>query len=100
MSMHIPSNQENQPGDGALVVPLETLDWTLLPTVGGKAAHLGELIHAGFTVPAGFCVTTAAYAHVSAHAGLETYLSGLEAVSREESARQFDLAIAMRTALG
>src|SRR5258708_16506419 len=76
----------------ALVVPLETLDRTSLPVAGGKAANLGELIRAGFTVPAGFCVTTAAYVRVSSRAGLDTYLSGLEAVSPEESARQIELA--------
>jgi phosphohistidine swiveling domain-containing protein len=29
--------------------------------VGGKAAHLGEMLCAGFRVPPGFCLTTAAY---------------------------------------
>src|SRR5258708_13587709 len=78
-----------------LVVPLETLDRTSLPVAGGKAANLGELIRAGFTVPAGFCVTTTAYVRVSSRAGLDTYLSGLEAVSPEESARQIELAPAI-----
>src|SRR6266478_4694180 len=82
-----------------LVVPLKTLDRTSLPVAGGKAANLGELIRAGFTVPAGFCVTTAAYVRASSRAGLDTYLSGLEAVSPEESARQIELATAMRAAL-
>lgn len=85
--------------DATLVIPLETLDQTSLPFAGGKAANLGELIHAGFAVPPGFCVTTAAYTHMSASAGLGTYLSGLEAVSREDHARQIELATAMRTAL-
>lgn len=97
------SHYEHQPesttGEGALVVPLETLDRTALPLVGGKAANLGELIHAGFTVPAGFCVTTAAYARASAAAGLDASLAELAAVSREETARQIALATAMRTAL-
>src|SRR5258708_35553013 len=70
-----------------LVLPLSALDRTMLPMVGGKAANLGELIHAGFAVPVGFCVTTAAYACVSARAGFDTYLSGLEATERSESAR-------------
>src|SRR5258708_30911376 len=83
----------------SLVLPLSALDRSMLPEVGGKAAHLGELIRAGFSVPAGFCVTTAAYARVSARAGLDTYLSGLEAVPREESARQIELATAIRIAL-
>src|SRR6266702_4604287 len=72
---------EHVPGTAALVVPLQTLDRTLLPLVGGKAANLGELIRAGFTVPAGFCVAAAAYVRASSRAGLDTYLSGLEAVS-------------------
>src|SRR5260221_10729014 len=82
-----------------LVLPLSALDRTMLPMVGGKAANLGELIHAGFAVPVGFCVTTAAYVRVSSRAGLDTYLSGLEAVSPEESARLIELATAMRAAL-
>src|SRR5258707_1752062 len=83
----------------ALVVPLETLDRTSRPVAGGKAANLGELIRAGFAVPAGFCVTTAAYARVSDRAGLDTYLSGLEATESSESARQIELATAIRTVL-
>ena len=82
-----------------LVLPLSALDRTMLPMVGGKSANLGELIHAGFAVPVGFCVTTAAYARVSARAGLDTYLSGLEATESSESARQIELATAIRTAL-
>src|SRR6184192_328328 len=95
-----PQEHESLSDDAALVVPLEALDRTSLPVAGGKAANLGELIHAGFTVPAGFCVTTAAYARVSAQAQLDTYLSELETVSREDSARQIELATAIRTALG
>src|SRR5436190_5858425 len=91
---------ESQPGAEvvALIVPLETLDRTSLLVAGGKAANLGELMHAGFAVPAGFCVTTAAYALVSAEAQLEGALSELEGISREETARQIELALAMRTA--
>lgn len=90
---------ESEPGDIALIVPLETLDRRSLLVAGGKAANLGELIHAGFAVPVGFCVTTAAYALVSAEAQLETFLLELEGISREESARQIELAIAIRSAL-
>src|SRR6266699_1107262 len=82
-----------------LVLPLSALDRTMLPMVGGKSANLGELIHAGFAVPVGFCVTTAAYARVSARAGLDTYLSGLEATESSESARQIELATSIRTTL-
>src|SRR5690348_6169421 len=94
-----PSGGKNQPSGSVLVIPLEGLDRTALPLVGGKAANLGELIHAGFPVPAGFCVTTAAYALVAAHARLDDALLELEAVSLEDSARQIALATAIRTAL-
>ena len=91
---------ESTSGDAALVVPLDTLDRTSLLVAGGKASNLGELIQAGFAVPAGFCVTTTVYARVSARVGLDTYLSGLEAAERSDSARQIELATAIRTALG
>jgi rifampicin phosphotransferase len=94
-----PHEHESVSGDAALVVPLQTLDRTSLPVAGGKAANLGELIQAGSAVPAGFCITTTAYARVSARAGLDTYLEGLEAVDRLDSARQIELATAIRTAL-
>jgi len=98
-SQAFPSNDESQSDDGALVVPLETLDRTALPLAGGKAANLGELIHAGFIVPAGFCIITAAYERVAAQAHLDTALSALAAMSHEDSARQIELATAIRTAL-
>jgi rifampicin phosphotransferase len=83
----------------ALVVPLTGLDRTLLPIVGGKAAQLGELLHADFAVPGGFCVTTAAYARISALAGLDGFLTELSTLSLDESTRQAELAAAVRTAL-
>src|SRR6266571_6019820 len=95
--------QQQEPGstsgDAVLVVPLGTLDRTKLSVAGGKAANLGELIRAGFAVPEGFCVTTTAYARVSARAGLDTSLAGLEAAERSDSARQIELATAIHTAL-
>ncbi len=98
-SQAFPSNDESPSDDGALVVPLETLDRTWLLVAGGKAANLGELIHAGFTVPAGFCITTTAYERVAAQAHLDTALSALVAMSHEDSARQIEVATAIRTAL-
>src|SRR6266851_3875455 len=79
-----------------LVVPLETLDRTSLPVAGGKAANLGTLIRAGFAVPAGFCVTTAAYERVAARAGVAPALSALGATDSSDSARQIELATAIR----
>ncbi|MBC3194130.1 phosphoenolpyruvate synthase [Pseudonocardia sp. C8] len=53
------------------VAPLAAFGREDLPAVGGKAANLGELIRAGLPVPDGFAVTTAAYARVAAHNGLD-----------------------------
>ncbi len=91
------SRDEHKPGDVALVLALSTLDRSLLPLVGGKAANLGELMRAGFTVPEGFCVTTAAYELVSA--GLESILAELVTTSTEDTARLAELAAAARAAL-
>ena len=45
-----------------LVVDLTAVDRTNTDLVGGKGAHLGELMRVeGVSVPAGFCVTTAAF---------------------------------------
>ena len=96
-SREFPSKNESKPGDGALVVPLETLDRTSLPIAGGKAANLGELIHAGFAVPAGFCVTTAAYELVSAE--LEPLLTELATTRSGEMARLEELASVARATL-
>src|SRR5947207_1229762 len=80
----------------ALVLPLDRLDRTLLPVVGGKAAQLGELMRAGFAVPTGFCVTTMAYARISAAAGLDALLGELSTVPPTDTARQAQLASAVR----
>lgn len=57
-----------------LVLDLRSIDATMLATVGGKAANLGELTRAGLPVPHGFRVTTDAYRTLSATDGL----AGLE----------------------
>jgi pyruvate,water dikinase len=82
-----------------LVVPLDRLDRTQLPVVGGKAAQLGELIRAGFAVPGGFCVTTIAYAYISTSAGLDALLADLSSVPPDETARQAALAASVRAAI-
>src|SRR5271157_1679199 len=43
---------------GVFTMPLGAVRLKDLPRVGGKAAHLGELITAGLPVPSGFVVTT------------------------------------------
>src|SRR2546421_10962078 len=90
---------ERNPENAALVVPLNTLDHTSLPLVGGKAANLGELIRAGFPVPPGFCVTTTAYALLSDAAGLVPILAELAATHAAETARLAALAASASTAL-
>jgi rifampicin phosphotransferase len=49
----------------ALVIDFKAIDGSMLATVGGKAANLGELTRAGLPVPQGFCVTTEAYRSVA-----------------------------------
>ena len=97
--------KEPSPGSGpaadtdGLVVPLQGLDRTWLSRVGGKAAHLGELLRAGFAVPDGFCVTTAAYAAVAAGAGITPLLAELAALDGADTARPAELGEQIRTAL-
>ena len=43
---------------GVFTMPLDAVCFKDLPRVGGKAAHLGEMLAAGLPVPAGFVVTT------------------------------------------
>src|SRR5437867_9034867 len=101
MSGHEPPQQPSDQSMhiDALVVPLNRLDRSLLLLCGGKAAQLGELMRAGFAVSAGFCVTTMAYARVSASAGLDALLAALSAVQPTDTARQAELAAALRTAI-
>ena len=50
-------NQVSNVRETPLVLSLTTLDASMLPLVGGKAANLGELIRAGFPVPPGLAHT-------------------------------------------
>ena len=52
--------------DGALVRGIDAIRTSDRPTVGGKAASLGELTGAGVPVPPGFVVTTAGFTRVIA----------------------------------
>jgi pyruvate,water dikinase len=70
------------PAETALVLRLEEISAAMLPTVGGKAANLGELTRAGLPVPPGFCLTTEAYRQVAASVPgpeLATVLDALDA---------------------
>jgi len=92
-------NQVSNVRETPLVLSLTTLDASMLPLVGGKAANLGELIRAGFPVPPGFCVTTVAYTLLNDAARLESLLAELAATRAEDTERLGKLAAAVRAAL-
>ncbi|HWN32295.1 MAG TPA: PEP/pyruvate-binding domain-containing protein [Pseudonocardia sp.] len=63
----------------ALVLDFGSIDASMVPLVGGKAANLGELTQAGLPVPGGFCLTVGAYRRVVADvAALGAVLDQLE----------------------
>ena len=65
------------------VVGLEETDRTRVALVGGKGAHLGELLSVkGIRVPAGFCVTTEAFRRMAAEA--PSLPARLDALSKVE----------------
>ncbi len=66
----------------APTVPLPAVRRADLPWVGGKAAHLGELLAAGLPVPAGFVVTTEAFARFRRAAG------GADGIAAEPASAQ------------
>jgi len=84
---------------GALVADLARIDVSMLATVGGKAANLGEMIRAGMPVPPGVCVTTDAYRLVVADAALDGLLDELDAVAADDVAVLTALAGRARAAL-
>src|SRR5436190_9232497 len=70
------------------VLGFQEIDQTQVAVVGGKGAHLGELLGIeGIRVPAGFCVTTDAFQRIIAQApsidDLLDRLSGLNPDDRE-----------------
>ncbi|MFI7544017.1 PEP/pyruvate-binding domain-containing protein [Actinoplanes sp. NPDC049599] len=82
-----------------LVVDLADVDASLLPTVGGKAANLGEMIRAGLPVPGGLCVTTDAYRLAAAGTAAGEVLDGLAAAPADDVAALTALAGRAREAL-
>ncbi len=97
-------NQKHQTSRGEVyprpvILPLATIDASLLPLVGGKAANLGELIKTVLPVPDGFCITTAAYERASQQAGLEPILHELATTNAGDTARLEQYAAAVRAAL-
>ncbi|MBI4497617.1 MAG: hypothetical protein HY689_06960 [Chloroflexi bacterium] len=57
------------------ILPLDAVGRADRAQVGGKAAHLGELLRAGFPVPPGFCLTVGAYRAMLAQDGLGARLA-------------------------
>ena len=67
------------------VSSLEAVDQTQVATVGGKGAHLGELLRIeGVRVPPGFCVTTDAFDRILAVAALESQLDTLSGLAPDD----------------
>jgi pyruvate,water dikinase len=73
---------------GSYVVGLEQVDRTQVPVVGGKGAHLGELLRIdGVAVPDGFCVTTEAWSRiVGSDRAIEELLERLSELEGGDSA--------------
>jgi pyruvate,water dikinase len=62
---------------GSLVIDLAEVGRSMLASVGGKGANLGEMIHAGLPVPPGFVLTVDAYEFVRDSAGIGARIDAL-----------------------
>jgi rifampicin phosphotransferase len=82
-----------------IILPFTAIDHTSLPSVGGKAANLGEMLRAGLPVPPGFCITTTAYTLVAGASNLESILTELATTRVGDTARLTELASAARERL-
>ncbi len=82
-----------------LVLGFDQIDASMLATVGGKAANLGELTRANLPVPPGLCITTTAYELVAAGAAIDGVLDALAATAADDVAALTDLAGRARAAL-
>ena len=87
-----PELSDRQAGDHPIVLPLRRLDARSLPTAGGKAANLGELIQSGLPVPEGFCVTTVAYDEMATAAGLSEIIDQFAATMPDDQSEAAELA--------
>lgn len=79
-AQYIPIKTIDHHASGQLVLPLHEVASHMLEQVGGKAAHLGELIRAGLPVPPGFCLTTEAYMCAARTAELDQIVAQLATV--------------------
>lgn len=91
-----PQNSEIQMD---IVLPFTSINLSLLPIVGGKAASLGEMTQAGLPVPPGFCITTRAYSLVAEGSQIESLLAELAITDANDTARVAALAATIRTRL-
>jgi phosphohistidine swiveling domain-containing protein len=96
---HKQPDQTLQTSKTPLILPLTSIDASLVPLVGGKAANVGELMRAGLPVPDGFCITAAAYELASQQADLEPFLRELAATKAGDTERLEHYAAAIRAAL-
>ena len=82
-----------------LVLDFDRIDASMLTTVGGKAANLGEMARAGLPVPPGVCVTTEAYRMVVAGSALDGVHNGLDTVAADDVPALTALASRARAAI-
>jgi pyruvate,water dikinase len=70
---------------GKFIKKFDEIDHSMLGSVGGKGANLGEMASAGFLIPNGFCVTTEAYLDLIANSSEMNHLfESLSEVSAED----------------
>jgi rifampicin phosphotransferase len=91
-----PAQDQRRAAQHRLVLALELASAELLPSVGGKAANLGELMRCGLPVPAGFCLTTQAYRRATASAGLDDVHAALARTAPDDLAGLAGLAAEAR----
>lgn len=83
------------------VVGLDEIDQTQVDAVGGKGAHLGELLRIeGIRVPDGFCVTTDAFRRIVAEApSIDDLLDRLSRVQPDDRTAISSLSAEIRRVL-
>ncbi|HYA98871.1 MAG TPA: PEP/pyruvate-binding domain-containing protein [Ktedonobacteraceae bacterium] len=91
-----PQNSEIQ---AEIILPFSAIDLSSLPSVGGKAANLGEMLQVGLPVPPGFCVTTTAYALVAEASQIEELLTELATTDAKDTASLTQLVDTIRARL-
>ena len=96
---HVRSRSSNSAG--RYVLGLEEIDQTQVALVGGKGAHLGELMRIdGVRVPPGFCVTTIAFRRIMVQASsIDDQLDQLSGLSPDDRESISMLSAEIRSAI-